>query len=137
MIGNVVGSAGVGADVFHREHFQVLHVSSFALSRPRDVAAGAVFAEQCATFCGQGVVDGPQQFFGPGGRCESLQGFFDQMQITHPDAGRVTIIALERLPITVEEIQRGAYTQGFADIASHGLLRRAVPLHPVECPHIP
>ncbi|MNN94832.1 hypothetical protein D3C81_2135330 [compost metagenome] len=66
-----------------------------------------------------------------------MQGFFDQVQVTHPDAGGITIVALEWLPVAIEKVQRGAHAQGFADIARHGLLRRAIPLHPVESPHVP
>ncbi|CAI8922775.1 hypothetical protein EMIT0180MI3_360005 [Priestia megaterium] len=66
-----------------------------------------------------------------------MQGLFDPVQIAHPDAGRVAIVALEGLPAGVEKIQRGADTQGLADVTGHRLLRRTVPLHPVEGPHVP
>ena len=66
-----------------------------------------------------------------------MQGFFDQVQVAHPYAGRVAGIAFERLPGSVEERQGRAYAKSFADVARHGLLGRAIPLHPVEGPDIP
>ncbi|MNP48866.1 hypothetical protein D3C76_1430140 [compost metagenome] len=137
MIGDIVGGARVGADYLHGQHFQLLHRAPFADADARYVATGAVLCEQRATFGGQRLVHRAQPFFRPGRRLESLQGLFDQVQIPHPDAGRVSIVVLEGLPFGIEKAQRSAYSQGFTDIARHGLLRRAIPLHPVESPHVP
>ena len=66
-----------------------------------------------------------------------MQGFFNQVQVVDPHAGRVALVALQRLTVAVEEVQGCADAQGFTDIACHGLLGRAIPLHPVERPHVP
>ncbi|MNP20044.1 hypothetical protein D3C76_1126010 [compost metagenome] len=110
MVGNVVGCRRVGTDGVHGEHFQVLHLSSFALGRARNVAACTVLGEQRATLRRQRFVDCPQQIFRPDRWRESLQGFFDQVQIAYANAGGITRFAHQRLAVLVEEIQRGADT---------------------------
>ena len=137
LVGNVVGCAGVGADVVHQQHFQLLHRSAVFFGNGGQVAAGAVLGKECAALGGEGFVDGTEQVLRPGRRLEPLQGFFDQVQVAHPYAGWVAGIALERLPGCVEERQSRAYAKGFADVARHGLLGRAIPLHPVEGPDVP
>ncbi|MNT41891.1 hypothetical protein D3C72_1782740 [compost metagenome] len=97
----------------------------------------AVFGEQGAALGCQGFVDRAQQIFRPGRRRESLQGFFDQVQVAHADTGGIAGVAHQRLAVLVEEVQRGADAQRFADVAGHRLFRRAVPLHPFERPHAP
>ncbi|MNI35020.1 hypothetical protein D3C73_890310 [compost metagenome] len=137
MVGDVVGGGGVGADDIDRQHVQVLDPALAFLCHFGHVATGAVFGEQRTALGGQRFIDRAQQLFRPGWRFEALQCFFNQMQVAHPHAGRVAVVAHERLAVVVEEIQRGPHTQGFADVACHGLLRRAIPLHPVEGPHVP
>lgn len=137
LVGNVAGGAGVGADVLHREHFQLLDRAAVFLGDGRHMATGAIFREQCAALGGEGLVDGAEQVFRPGRRFEPLQGFFDQVEVAYAHARWVARVTLERLAGAVEEGQGGAYTEGFADIARHRLLGRAVPLHPVEGPDIP
>ncbi|MNL02997.1 hypothetical protein D3C87_1235210 [compost metagenome] len=137
VVGDVVGCARIRADDVHGQHGQVLHPALTFLSLARAVAAGAVFGKQCAALGCQRFVDNAKQRFWPGGWFQPLQGFFDRMQIAHADTGGVAFIALQWLAVGIEEIQCCADAQRFADIARHWLLRRAVPLHPVERPHVP
>jgi len=103
LVCDVGGGAGVGTDVVHRQHFQCLHRAATFLADGGHVAAGAVLGEQRAALSGEGLVDRPEQFFGPGGRFEALQGFFDQVEVAHSYAGRVTRIALKRLASAIEK----------------------------------
>ncbi|MNR49808.1 hypothetical protein D3C85_1692380 [compost metagenome] len=66
-----------------------------------------------------------------------MQGLFDLVQVVQSDTRWIALITFERLAVGIKETQRGAHPQGFADVASHGLLRRAIPLYPVERPHVP
>lgn len=132
MVGDIVGSGRVGADDSDWQHVQMLHPALTFLSLARYVTTGAVLDKQRAALGCQGFVDGAKQILWPGWWLEPLQGFFDFVQITHTHAGGIACFALQWLAVVIEKIQGGADAQRFTDIACHRLLRRAVPLHPVE-----
>ena len=94
-------------------------------------------ANSARPWAGERLVDGAEQLLGPGRRFEALQGFFDQVEVAHAYAGRITCIALKGLARAIEKRQGRPHAEGFADIACHRLLGRAVPLHPVEGPDVP
>ena len=78
LVGDVAGGAGVGADVLHGEHFQLLHRAAIDLADGGHMAAGAVLGKQRAALGGEGFVDGAEQVLRPSGRLEALQGLIDR-----------------------------------------------------------
>ncbi len=101
------------------------------------MAARAVFSEQRPTLGRTRTIDGAQDFFRPQRRFEPLQGLLKLIKIADTHRRRITCVAGQRLALLIEHLEGRADAQGFADVARHRLLGRAIPLHPIEGPDVP
>ena len=143
VIGNVVRGGWVCADhgCFDHTHppFRIAGRGKTVLNGfgVRGMAVSAVFFEQGLPAAGEWDVHLAKDGFWPGRRLQLLQGFFQGVQVMQTHTGGIPLGFGNGLSIGIEQVQGGAYAQGFADIACHWLHGRAVPLHPVKFPDVP
>ncbi|MCY1274714.1 hypothetical protein D9M70_233430 [compost metagenome] len=143
MVGDIVRGLRVGADDLDRHDAHAplrIALRGVALVlgfRRGSMAIGAVLLEQRAASAGLLEIEATQQVFRPGRWFQLLEGFFQGVQVVRAHAGRVALGFRHGLAVLVEQLQRGADAEGFADVAGHRLHGRTVPLHPVEFPDVP